>query len=472
MSKIMVEIPEELKCMKKPLEQLLQEAKKQVARGRRGQRVAYEKFEGRLADRVAAVERAGHEAALAALDVDADEIRIDGERYKKVERSEAQYMTRAGSVPVERSLYRKVGCRNAKVVNTVTLRAQAIEDVWLPGTARGMAHLLQQGTSREAEVTAKRLGRLPYCRSSFERIGHAVGELFVSRHAEIEEALIQAVEVPAEVCSISVSLDRVTVPMEEPRPRPVGRPRKNAPKRPVARVYRMAYCGTVTLHDGEGKALHTIRYGTMPEGDPEMLCMGMAGDVVALRAARPDLSVTLLCDGAPEMWNLLNAEFADDEFGAVRQLIDFYHLIEKLAPAARILHGEDAAPRELKKWKLTLLNRSKAAADILHELQVSGREHVRVGTTQPVHDAITYLENNHERMNYASARRCGLPIASGNVEATCKTLVGVRMKRCGSRWKTRTGEHIIHLRALALSDRWDDAMDLTLRTPEPKIRAA
>ena len=61
---------------------------------------------------------------------------------------------------------------------------------------------------------------------------------------------------------------------------------------------------------------------------------------------------------------------------------------------------------------------------------------------------------------------------SGNVEATCKTLVGQRMKRSGSRWKNATGDHVLHMRALSLSDRWDAAMGITLRVTPPRIEVA
>jgi hypothetical protein len=119
-----------------------------------------------------------------------------------------------------------------------------------------------------------------------------------------------------------------------------------------------------------------------------------------------------------------------------------------------------------------LLNTETAALDILHELRASGREHVRIGDTQPVHEAITYLDHHWQRMNYAAARASGRPIGSGNVEATCKTLVEVRMKRAGSRWKVPTARHVIQLRALATSDRWADAMELTLRPLRKAVRVA
>jgi len=242
----------------------------------------------------------------------------------------------------ERSLYRESGKRGGqpggRVVDPVSLRAGVVGDGWLPGTARVMAHQVQQGTSREAEATAREFGRLPYSRASFERVAHLVGALAVADRRDIEDVLIDAYEyeVPAEAHSLSVSLDRVRVPMEEPRPRPVGRPRKGAPKRPVQRKFHMACCGTVTVHDEDGVGLHTIRYGCMPS----------------------------------------------------------------------------------------------AAKDILKELVASGMDE-GPGEDHPVHAAITRFQSHSrdaDRMNCARARRLGLALGSGNVEATCKSLFEIGLK--------------------------------------------
>ena len=181
----------------------------------------------------------------------------------------------------------------------------------------------------------------------------------------------------------------------------------------------------------------------------------------------------MLADGAPEMWNLLEANFPACVFGKVHRRIDFWHVIEKLAAAAKVLCKDDVAMRAMVwGWRRLLRRRKDAAATILAELLASRREReeVKVDGRRPVHEAITYLQNSAERMIYAGAIKKGLPIGSGNVEATCKTLVGLRMKRCGSKWHNDTGNHVLHLRALALSDRWDDAMAKLSATQRTSVR--
>jgi hypothetical protein len=95
-----------------------------------------------------------------------------------------------------------------------------------------------------------------------------------------------------------------------------------------------------------------------------------------------------------------------------------------------------------------------AAARIVEQLEQSGLAKVTLDGVRPVEAAIRYFRSRLPRMDYAAARRAGLPIGSGNVEATCKSLVTVRMKRLGARWKHTTGDEVMQLRALQLSDRW------------------
>jgi hypothetical protein len=470
---MVLEMPEELKGVGDAMQALVQQVEASWRSTRGGRAVDYAVIERQVAASTAAIERASHQAVLQGLDVDQPRVRIDGQVYSRVGRYEADYYTLAGPVRVMRTLYREHGQRKAKTVNAVSLRSGAVADSWLPATAQAMAHQLQQGTAREAEVTAQQVGRLPYSRSSFESIGQEVGRQYTAVRTEVEESLIEAYVVPTDAASVSVALDRVSVPMEETEAEAARGPKPEKRQRKVWRQFRMAYCATLTLHDRKGAALHTIRYGRMPQGDVDALCRTLTHDVCILLRKQPGLGVILLADGAAELWKLLTAHLNAETLGVpVRQLVDLWHLLEKLGSAARLLYGESPGGTVLHGWRLRLLNRTSSVTEILQELQSSGKADVTVGTSRPVHEAITYLQNHPGQMNYAAARRRGFPVGSGNVEATCKSLVAVRMKRPGARWKEETGEQLLHLRALALSDRWELAITRTLQPLRKPIRLA
>jgi hypothetical protein len=469
---VVVKVPVEHKGLAESMQSLVDTTAAAARSSSGGRAVDYAETERAIAERTAAVERAAHAEVLRSLDVDAPRIRVRGVVCNRIGREPGTYFSMAGDIVTERTVYRPAGVRNGPIVDPIALRSGAYGRGWLPLTAQCMANDVQRGPSREAADAARQSGRFPYSRASFERVAHLVGEHWLREHADIEDQLTQEFEVPTQAAAMSVALDRVSVPMEEPRKRPVGRPRKDAPERPVERNFRMAYCATITLHDAEGESLHTLRYGCMPEGDVDLWCAEIAGEAHRLLVKRPALRIKLLSDGAPEMCNLLQSHFPAAVFGKVEQGIDFWHVIEKLAPAAEVIFGVDHAKPELHRWRARLRTANCAAEEILAELRDSGLENKRRDSKRPVHEAITYFENHAERMRFATSLRSGLPIGSGAVEATAKTLVGVRMKRAGSRWKTATGEHIIRLRALALSNRWQPAMQKLHATRRAAVKVA
>jgi hypothetical protein len=336
-----------------------------------------------------------------------------------------------------------------------------------------MAHRVAQGPSRDAAATSEVEGTLPYSRSSFERVAHEVGSRMHDHRVDIEERLIRELTIPAEAATISLSIDRPSVPIVHDKKRPVGRPRKGAPKRPLDVVYEMGWTATLTLHDAGGTAIDTIRYGRMPNADPAMLADAIASDALALLKRRPGLRVVALADGGTDVQGLLDRHVDDESFGPVLRLLDFWHVVEKLGAAASVMRTDEPATAALLgDWRRRLCTRTSAVATILSELRDSGLEYVRVGDGHPVHEAITYLENNGSKMLYVSAREQGLPIGSGNVEATCKSLFGMRMKRPGAHWRYDTGAEVITMRAHALSHRWTRAAELAMPKSKVQVRAA
>ena len=193
--------------------------------------------------------------------------------------------------------------------------------------------------------------------------------------------------------------------------------------RSVQRVFRMAYAATVTLQcDGEGPSHPAI--WPMPQGT-SMACAQRFDDVLALLSRCPSLLVVLLCDGAKELWNRLGAEFDESSMGRpVHRLVDLWHLLEKLGSAAKVLYGDEEARAARQVAAESAQRRQRGWTDSQDACGQS-KSPVRIGDSRPRMKPSPTLRITARTCGYATARRLGLPVGSGNVEAT-KSLFEVR----------------------------------------------
>ena len=396
----------------------------------------------------------------------AEMVEVDGKQYRRLKAaSPGTYFGLRGPMKVERHLYREVGIRNGPTIVPLELNAGLVDGLWTPLAGAAAGHLLQDEPSRDAVQTCRALRVLPYSRSSLERGVERLGQRWEQIRCDAEDQLASAFEVPEEATTVSVSVDRVSVPMEEPLFDDDGSVVVNDGKERIRVVYRMAYCGIWTLHDADGEPLHSVRYGRMPAEGHNPIEDTLWGDIEALMLAQPSLKLVGLADGAPEMQYILDRTVG--AFDNVEIAIDFWHVVEKVAAAVKAT-GQDTAvwlPR-LRQW---LRERDNGPE---HVLIVLRSWLVELAGTPPeaLTDAVTYLERNADRMRYKRLRDQGLPIGSGHVEATCKSIVSTRMKRCGARWKTPGGQAVLSLRALAKSSRWEQAMAILLPTWRRPVR--
>ena len=386
-------------------------------------------------------------------DLDCDLISVEGKlHYRLGLPVEKTYRTVRGPVRLARHVYRPSGEHNGRIACPLELRVGMVSGQWTPGCAEAMAYAAAELPERCAATVAKKLGAMAYSHNSFKRVARRLGERWEDGRDLYEEATIEAMDIPDQTARLAVSIDRVSLLIDEED----------------GLHWRMAYCGTLTLYDGGGEPLRTLRYGRMPGEGAHILREQMKWDVAALTRRRPDLEVVTLSDGAAELCRIL-----DEDYPAAERYIDYYHLVEKLAGALRAFCSQRPTTQDaeavLDQWKLRLLNEPGAIEAIEQAIRRWRAEDLEVGGQRPVHQALTYIANHAAQMNYARARQKGHPIGSGHVEACCKQLVQTRMKRSGQRWKRRGGQAILTLRSLATDARWGPAMQAMLPSFKRRI---
>jgi hypothetical protein len=422
-----------------------------------------ETFEQELHGLFAAAECEVLGEEIARFDINAPVVVIDGVAHRQVLRCEEEYVSAAGPVRVERSLYstRQAGER---AVSPMELRAGIIEGRWTPLAARQATWVVAHLTPQEGEDLFKMLGGMKPSKSSLDRLPKQLGGRWEQSRVKFEQKLRAEEKIPAEAVTMAVSLDGVMVPMKDGE-----RAQKRAQAEESGRLtrgpsgYAEAGCATVSFFNRECERLKTIRIGRMPEGKKATLKQMLSEEVRWVLEKRPDLELIALADGARDNWDYL-----DQQFPQAIPVVDFYHAAERLKAAVEAAYGETnpKARTQFGKLRQVLLEERRGVEKVIRALVHLRNAHPR---SRVIERELWYFRRNRQRMCYAELRAKGYPIGSGVVEAACKTLVTQRMKRSGMRWRHAGGQAILTLRALAQSDRFERGWNLVATTYRNKV---
>ena len=424
----------------------------------------FERFEHELHEQIQAIECEFLAAELAHYDVTADEVEVGGMTYRLTLTSPETYLSAAGPVKVTRNLYRPSG-RSSKSICPLELRAGIIRGHFTLRAARQAAFVTAHLTPGESEALFDELEGMRPSRSNLDRLPKELSPHWESHRQDWEAAVRSQETMPDEATVMAISVDGVMAPMKGPgRSAKRDLPGKHA-SGPAGN--KEVGCGTVVLYDAEGQRLQTVRYGRMPESKKVTLQQQLEDEVASIVAVRSDLIRVHLADGAEDNWRLmkeLEHAVGDPLPQTWIEIVDFYHACDHLKNACDAAWGE-STPRgkaEFERLKTLLKEADDGAEQVIRVLKYQ-RGRAR-GNKQARLDAeLTYFRNQRPRMHYAEYVRKKLPIASGVMEASCKTLVTQRLKRSGMAWTQQGGQAILTLRSLIQSDRWQPAWEL-LRT--------
>jgi hypothetical protein len=194
--------------------------------------------------------------------------------------------------------------------------------------------------------------------------------------------------------------------------------------------------------------------------EPAAVFAGLVKAEGIRRGADHVRQLTVLGDGAAWIWNIATAQFPE-----ATQVVDLFHAREHLHDLAR-------------KLEFMLLDRKEewlaARLEDLDYGHIDGickaaRVFPLVGVKKDELDtALGYFENNAPRMRYHWFRQCGLFVGSGVVEASCKTVIGQRLKQSGMHWTVNGADAIIALRCKEASSTWEAVCN----TPHTQTRTA
>ena len=435
----------------------------------------FAEFERKLHERVMEVEREVIGEALSEADIDAPAVTIEGRVHRKVLRSSETYMTAAGPVRVERTLYKDRTDARKKAISAMDVRVGVVDGFWTPLAAKQASWIVAQMTPGKAEELLHRVGNMEPSKSSLDRLPKAVSEKWEAGREAFESVLRTGDEIPDDAVSVAVSLDGVMAPMEGTEKE--TKRRETASQGRLTRGpagYREVGCATLSFCDDKGDMIRAVRIARSPEEHKATLKVSLEAELSEALRKRPDLKVVKVADGAKDNWTFLSERLPDGP-----NILDFFHGAEHLHTALAEAYGDGTVKARARFAELReiLLDGDNGVENVIRALAYLRKEHP---TNKILERELKYFRAHRHNMHYWKWREQGLPVGSGVVEAACKSLVTQRLKLSGMMWSEEGAQSIITLRGWDQSDRFDRAWALVAATwqsevttvqPAPPLRA-
>jgi hypothetical protein len=321
----------------------------------------------------------------------------------------------------------------------------------------------------EAEQVLAKSALCPLRSTTLKKLAAEFGQ-WVEEHESTVAAVRANEAVPEETCTLCISLDGTNVRLAERGPKP-GRPVVGDEGEWAPTCFKNAMIGTVSLYgdvpsqETTPTRLQTRCVARMPEESSPTFRQQFEAEVAdTLRRCAPNVQRIVVIDGAKSLWNYVESQPLYANF---EKILDFHHAVEHLSTASDALFGKGTP--EAQTWtarhRRTLLNHDDGPRRVIRAIDraVASRRQSK-GSRLEVTKQRQFFLNNEDRMKYATFRARGLPIGSGPVEAAGKTLVKSRLCRSGMRWTRTGGQHILNLRTLIKSNRWNDTWARYLET--------
>jgi len=418
-------------------------------------------------------------------DSEAAEIEYDG-TYRRHQPGAAKYHSLCGPLRVCRWTFRLVGVRNGPTIVPLELRAGLIENS-TPALARAIAFGYAKAPIRSVREDLIAAHRLPPSYATLGRIAKTIGTDAKKVLMQIEQRVRTSEELPTAATGITIGLDRTTIPMEEKEYETDARGRK---KTRIAVRYRMGYVGSVALTSPTGEVLKSWRYAVPAHEGGRQVVTRMLRDIRRAREVNPALVIGVVQDNAPEMWNLVRAGLREQtDIKHWHESVDIFHLFERLARALEIVEPDEQKRKEqLRRWKRRFTRDDGTITRIenFFELdldwkqwiewcryrRVTKRSRFTAKQRRAVAEILVPYLICRDHFQYVEKIRLGLHIGSGVTEGACKSMITMRAKRSGQRWKREGISAVLSLRSVVESGRFDAFWKRFARRYAPLARAA